>query len=284
MTTQVRHKATPWPVLRNALTTFLDVERAHVVNAAGELDVTETMKSIRRAQRELRVAVSLHAFLLYCAVRAAAAHPNVNTYRHKAKLIEFEDIDVLTPIDKRLPSGVRIPVGHIVRAAQGKSLAQINWELRQAVRSADLEGDVAVQKRRRIARLPRWARRWISWRVRSDPFLLKRLHGTLALTSVHTQGFSKPFFPITATAHTMTIAIGSMIERPRLNSDGSVEVRRILCLSGAGDHEVIDGMQLAAFVHHFAELVESGAGLNDEFLLESRVLLGTNKSVHAAHT
>lgn len=284
MTIRARHKATPWPVLRNALTTFLDVERAHVVNAVGELDVTETMRAIRRVERELRIAVSLHAFLLYCAVRAAAAHPNVNTYRHKAKLIAFEDIDVLTPIDKRLPGGIRIPVGYIVRAAQGKSMAQINWEMRQAVRSADLENDAAVRKRRRIARLPRWVRRWISWRVRTDPFLLKQLHGTLTLTSVQSQRLSKPFFPITATAHTITIAIGSMIKRPRLNADGSVEVRRVLCLSGAGDHEVIDGMQLTAFVQHFAELVESAAGLDGDFVRESQALLSTDKAVHAAHT
>jgi hypothetical protein len=38
-------------------------------------------------------------------------------------------------------------VGHIIRAAQNKTLAEINWEIRWAVRAPDLGEDAAVQAR-----------------------------------------------------------------------------------------------------------------------------------------
>ena len=116
-------------MIRNALVSLLDQSRPHAIYGLGEVDVTDgRWPAIRRIEKELRAAVSFHAFILYCMTRAIGRHPVARTYRRGKKLITFEDIDVLTPLDKRLPSGVRIPVGHIVRSAQTKSLAAINWE------------------------------------------------------------------------------------------------------------------------------------------------------------
>ena len=143
----------------------MDQSRPHAIYGLGEADVTEALAAIRHPERQLRVAVSLHAFIVYCFVQAAREQPVAQTYRHKNKLITFEDIDLLTPIDKRLPNGVRLPVGHIVRAAQTKTLAQINWELRQAVKAADLADDPAVQ----IAAASRACRHWCGVGSRGAP-------------------------------------------------------------------------------------------------------------------
>ena len=51
------------------------------------------------------------------------------------QLITFDDADISTLIDKRFPGGVRMPAVYTVRQAQNKSLAQINFELRQAMRT-----------------------------------------------------------------------------------------------------------------------------------------------------
>ncbi len=248
------------------------------------LTETDALAAISSLQKKLRIAVSFHAYFLYCLVRAANEFRGVNTYRHGKKLIEFDDIDILTPIDKRLPHGVRIPVGHIVRAAQSKTLAQINWELRHAVRAVDLGHDAAVAQRRRIARLPKFVRRLISRRIQNDPFLLKKLHGTIALTSVNRKNFPGPYYPITPTAHTLTMAIGSLVERPRITRDGRVEIRKTLCVSGAADHEIVDGMLLTEFVNRLETMLASAEGLDDQFVQETLTLLGRNQMAHASHT
>ena len=99
---------------------FFEQQRPHAVRGTLEVDVTETLARVRIIEKELRIAVSLHAFAVYCVARALKQHPALNTYRHGDKLITFEDVDVLSPIDKHLPRGLRLPVGHITRAAQDK--------------------------------------------------------------------------------------------------------------------------------------------------------------------
>jgi 2-oxoacid dehydrogenases acyltransferase (catalytic domain) len=279
-----RYLETEWPVIRNALTTFLDMQRPHTVHGFGEVDVTEPLAAIRRLERELRVAISFHAFALYCMVQAAMQNPTVVTYRRGRKLITFEDIDVLTPVDKRLPSGVRIPVAHIVRGAQNKSLAEINWELRRAVKAPDLPNDRVVRMRRRAARLPAFARRWISRRMQRDPFLFKRLNGTIGLTNVQSHGFTNTMYALPPAIHTFGFAIGNTAERLKLDESGKVTSRKVMCIGSAADHDILDGMGLARFAYLFTQLVESGAGLDDSFVAETRRFMQGDKSdrIHTA--
>jgi pyruvate/2-oxoglutarate dehydrogenase complex dihydrolipoamide acyltransferase (E2) component len=267
------HTEKPWPVIRNALVSLLDQSRPHTIYGLGEADVTAALAAIRGLEKELRIAVSLHALLLYCLAQAAREHPVARTYRRGRKLITFEDIDVLTPIDKRLPSGVRIPVGHIVRAAQSKSLAAINWELRQAVKAADLDHDPAVRMRRRFARLPAPVRRFLSRRVMRDPFLLKRIHGTTGITSIQSHGFDNPLLTLPPAIHTLSFSVGNLCERLGLAEDGTVVKRKVICLTGAADHDVMDGMQLTRFSYRYVNLIESAAGLDETFARETRRLL-----------
>jgi hypothetical protein len=272
----------PWPEIRNALVSLLDQSRPHAIYGMGEADVTDALAAIRRLEKELRIAVSLHAFILYCMTRAIREEPLAQTYRHGRKLITFEDIDVLTPVDKRLPSGVRIPVGHIVRAAQTKSLAQMNWELRQAVKAVDLDRDPAVRMRRRFARLPAIARRWLAWRTTRNPFLLKRIHGTTGITSIQSHGFSNPLFTLPPAIHTLSFSVGNLCERLALSEDGQVVRRKVLCLTGAADHDVMDGMQLTRLSYRFSKLLESADGLDETFVRDTRRLLVTQRGEHAA--
>jgi len=261
-----------WPVLRNALLSYLDSSRAHAVHGMIEMDVTDALDAIRRIRKELRLAVSFHAFLLHSLVQSAMQHPSVVTYRRGNKLITFEDIDVLTPIEKRLPHGVRIPVAHIVRGAQQKSLAQINWELRTAVRAGDLAGEEAIRLRRKFARLPAFLRSLISWRVKRDPFLLKRLHGTVLLTNVQTHGLTNAAAVLGLTVHTLSLGAGTITDRVKLDERGVPVNRKILMLSGSADHDIVDGMMASRFIAQMTRLVESAAGLDDEFIAETRRL------------
>jgi len=258
----------PWPPLRNAIVSVLRQHRPHTVYGFAEFDVTAATEAIGRCQRAVRMGVSFHAFVLYCLSRAADSLAPVRTYRFGRKLITFDDVDVGTLLERTVPGAGRLPVQHIVRAANRKSLAAINWELRQVAKS-DPTQDPNVRLRRRVARLPGFVRRLVSWRIGRNPFWLKKFHGTIGLTSVQKAGFERPFFAAPPNIFTMTLAVGSLIDRVVLDAEGRPRSRRMLCLGAGADHAILDGMALSRFAARLAELLESAAGLDAAFVAET---------------
>jgi pyruvate/2-oxoglutarate dehydrogenase complex dihydrolipoamide acyltransferase (E2) component len=264
---------TPWPVLRNAVVSYMNTQRPNSVQGFLEMDVTDALAAISRAGKTLRIAVSFHAYMLYCMVQALKLHPSMISYRAGNKLIVFDDIDVLTPVEKKLANGVRIPTGYIVRGAQKKSLAQINWELREAVRAGDIAGEEAVTMRRRFARWPAFLRNLVSWRARRDPFFFKRLHGTVILTNVQVRGFANSATVFGPTVHTLSLAVGTITDRLAMDEQGAISRRKIVVVGGAADHDIIDGMVGARFVAEMTRFVESATAIDAAFLEEARQLI-----------
>ena len=102
--------------------------------------------------------VSFTAYLVYCLGHALDEHKSLHAYRRgRKKLVVFDEADVNTLLEKRKPDGSMVPVTYIVRAANRKSLAEVNHELRQASAS-DLYNDEGVRRRRKLMRLPRTVR------------------------------------------------------------------------------------------------------------------------------
>lgn len=262
----------PWPPLRNAVLGLLRQHRPHTYWGFGEADVTEALVAIRGHARALNVAVSFHAFVMACLARAAAEHPAVLTYRDGSHLLTFRDADVATVVDRRLPDGVRLPVGCIVRAGQTKTPAAMNWALRRAIRVDGLDSE-ALRLRRRAARLPALIRRLVSWRIMRNPRVLTRYHGNIGLTNLRHPALTSPFHALPPNIYTLTLAIGSIVERVVLDADGQPQRRRIVCLAAGADHAVIDGMALSAFAARFVQLLEAADGLGAQFAEETRRLM-----------
>ena len=256
-------RSAPWPPIRNAVVSLLEQHRPHTVYGLAEIEIGATLERMRSCQRTLRHAVSLHAYAIYCLSRAASEYSQLQTYKCGRELITFEDVDVGTVLDKRLPSGLRIPVGYVFRGAQKKSLAEINHELRVASRS-DLADDEMVRWRRRIAILPAPLRRAVSRRITRDPFWLRRFHGTIGLTNLQSPGLTQPAFGLPPNIYTYTMALGSIAEREA--------GRKVLCFSGGADHAILDGMSLSYFARRLFELLSSAQGLDEEFVAQSRLL------------
>src|SRR5581483_1495664 len=110
-------------------------------------DVTEALAAIERLRKEERLAVSFHAFVLYCLAQATRDHPAALSYRKGRHILTFADVDIGTTIERRLPDGSRIPVAHVLRKAEQKSLAEINRELREAARRDPAEDETIRQRR-----------------------------------------------------------------------------------------------------------------------------------------
>jgi len=100
----------------------------------------------------------------------------------------------------------------------------------------------------------------------------------MLVTNVRSQAATNPMFAVVGTAHTTSIAIGNITPRLQLNREGNIVSRKMLCLSGAADHDIVDGMGLARFSHLVARLLETGAGLDETFVEQTKSLI--NKESH----
>jgi pyruvate/2-oxoglutarate dehydrogenase complex dihydrolipoamide acyltransferase (E2) component len=254
--------------------------KAHLAHALAEIDVSRAMAAIETYKAALPEGPSFTAFLVYCLGRAVADHPVLHAYRKgRKKLVISGDVDVSTMIEKCKPDGALVPVSYVVRGANRKSMAEINDELRQAVRS-DLARDPGVSYRRRVMRLPRPARRLLWWWVTRDPDRFRRQWGTVMLSNVGSCMLPRPFFGMAGSFFTCTLTIGGRYERVAW-VDGRPEPRQTLNVTLTVDHDIVDGAPAARFGQTLMLLIEEGAGLDDAFAAQAARLSGSQAAADA---
>jgi pyruvate/2-oxoglutarate dehydrogenase complex dihydrolipoamide acyltransferase (E2) component len=272
-----------WPRIRELVTDALTAaHRAHLAHALAEVDVSRAVAAIDTYKARLPGGVSFNAFIIYCLGRAIAEHPQLHAYRKgRKKLVIFDDVDVSTLLEKRKPDGSMVPVPYIVRRANGKSLAEINHELRQAVQR-DMYNDAGVRMRRRLMRLPRSARALLWWWTMRDPERRRQQWGTVGVSNVGPFMLHRPFWGMADSWSTCTVTIGGRYERVCW-IDGRPQPRMTQSVTVTVDHDVVDGAPAARFGQTMTRLVEEAAGLDDDFAAEAARLSGTPGEVqHAA--
>jgi pyruvate/2-oxoglutarate dehydrogenase complex dihydrolipoamide acyltransferase (E2) component len=269
----------PWPRIRELVTDVLTTgHRAHLAHALAEVDISRALTGIEKYKERLPDGVSFTAFIVYCLGHAVGEHPMLHAYRKgRKKLVIFDDVDVSALLEKRKPDGALVPVPYIVRGANRKSLAEINHELRQAVRS-DMYDDQAVRRRRQIMRLPRAARALLWWWMMRDPARLKQQWGTVGVSNVGPFMLPRPFWGMATSFLTCTLTIGGRYERVRW-IDGRPEPRVTQSVTVTIDHDVVDGAPAARFGQTLIRLLEDGTGLDDSFAAEAAQLSGVRHAV-----
>src|SRR5690606_38199724 len=139
--------------------------------------------------------VSLTGYMVYCFAHALANHKMLHAYRKGNELIYFDDVDVNTIVEKQGANGVMIPVMYIVRAANHKSLAEINYEMYQAGQG-DLSDDATVSRRRQLLKLPTFLRRLVWWWLLRDPERMKEYWGTVGVSNFGAFVGSRPVWGV----------------------------------------------------------------------------------------
>jgi len=252
----------PWPPIRNLVVSALKLHRPHTFHGFGQADVTEAKAAIRRLTRQRGEGVSLHAWVAHCLAEAACRHPEVLTFRHGKRLVTFHDADIATTIARRLPDGSTVAGAYTLRAAQTKSVLDLNAELRAAVKTP-LSEDEGGRLRRRLAERSWVTRAWIGRRMQRDPHMLRAYFGTIGLTNLQVPAFSSVYYALPPNFYTMTIAIGPVSPGLRLTPDGATERRHMLSVAMAVDHALLDGVPAARFGRTLGNLLESAYGLTE---------------------
>lgn len=231
--------------------------RRHLFYGFMEADVTLARQALQAHKARTGETLSFTAFLVGCLGRAIDQHKLVHAYRDwRGRLVLFDEVDVVTLIETE-KGGVALP--HILRAANRKSFLEIHQE----IRSIQARPKRSPQKNRLTSigvHAPAFVRDLFYWAVRRDPRWIKQIMGTTLVTSVGMFGggsfYGLPFLPF----HTFGLTVGGSAEKPGVVA-GEIQIREILCLTLAFDHDIVDGAPAVRFGQELKRLVESAAGL-----------------------
>ncbi|MBN2442329.1 MAG: 2-oxo acid dehydrogenase subunit E2 [Spirochaetales bacterium] len=238
----------------------------HHIKAIIEVDVTLPRKEIKRLRREQGVTVSFTSWILKCIGQAIDEYKQVHALRKgRNKLVIFNTIDISIVVEKMV-EGVLVPLPLVIRDVTHKDLAAITDEIEQAKNQEikDEKNYVLEQNRKMepiklFTLLPQFIRLFIWKIILSNPYRIKRMMGTVMVSSVGMMGNVRGWF-IPYSIHPICFALGSIIKKPGATKN-SIEIRQFLEMTILIDHDVVDGAPAARFVSRLKDLVESGYGL-----------------------
>jgi pyruvate/2-oxoglutarate dehydrogenase complex dihydrolipoamide acyltransferase (E2) component len=237
---------------------FQAVEAGHNTYALLELDVTGLRAALRAARREGRGG-SLFAFFIKAIALCLRAHPDFNSMVDLRRTTSFDEVDVSVPIEVASEGGV-YNRQLVIRDADRRSLAEIDREIEAARRLDDGSKSYLPSPalRRLVAILPAFAVRAVFRAMMRDHRRVKALSGTVFVTSVTMFSGATGFvLPYIGGPKASSFAIGSVIEKPVVVR-GAIEVREIVNITAAFNHDLIDGAPAARFVDELRRLVEAG--------------------------
>ncbi|MDD3762047.1 MAG: 2-oxo acid dehydrogenase subunit E2 [Nevskiales bacterium] len=259
-----RYRVVAFPTARNPIVDTLEQgKRRHHVHGFGEVDVTELRRRMHALGELPGGAPSLTAYLVWCLGQALGEFPEIQAFRRGRKLYLFEDVDVSTIVERETADGLKMPVTKIVRGANRLDYAAVHAQIRDAQRvqmnGISLGDGKEARMARRFARLPRWVRALVWWKMRRNPVFAKSMIGTANVTAVGMFG-AKGGWAMGPSIWPISLLVGGMLKRPAVVED-RVEIREFLALTMAIDHETVDGAPAARFATRLVELIETGEGL-----------------------
>ena len=233
--------------------------RRHTMHALLELDVTDSRRRIRERRAETGEPLTFTAFIVACLARAIDEDKTLHAHRRGNELVLFDDVDVTVAVEHTV-EGAKIPLPHIVRAANRKSTAQISREIGDA-----RAGELPYALARRA--LPLWLvvpgpiRRLVWSRWLADPWRRKRLTGTTFVSAVGMFGKGTAWGIPQAQNYTLGLTVGGIARKPGVvgTDDGErIEPREFLSLTLSIDHGIVEGAPAARFTKRLKELIEGG--------------------------
>lgn len=265
-----------FPKSRTTTIDWIEVGRGkHHVPILVELDVTAARSYIQNLKETTGEALSFTGWVIKCIGQAVTEHKHVHAMRKgRKKLIVFDDVDISIAVERLTGDSHNrsetLPMPHVVRRANQKSVREIHNEIRAAQAEPIEAGVVGLAAQKYYPRLqnlffslPQYLRKLIVYRrLVSDPFFAKRVMGTVVVTSPGMFGKigGGSSWGIPVGIHPLVIALGGIARKPGVVGD-KVEAREYLGMTVLFDHDVTDGAPVVRFVQRLRELIENAYGL-----------------------
>jgi pyruvate/2-oxoglutarate dehydrogenase complex dihydrolipoamide acyltransferase (E2) component len=233
--------------------------RRHIVHGLIEVDVTDARQLIRHHERATGEKLSFTAFIVHCLSKAIEEHPHLHAYRDwLGRLVIFDDVNITCMVE--IQSGeMRIPIPHVFKATNHKSLLQIHEELREGQEKP--HATRASRFMRWFLRAPAIVRRAFYLVVMRFPASFRDESSSVIVTAVGMFGHGGGW-AITMPNFTLSVAVGGIEVKPGIHL-GEIAVREYLDLTVSIDHDIVDGAPAARFVNAFRSLLEDSYGLKE---------------------
>ncbi|NPD88251.1 MAG: dehydrogenase [Asgard group archaeon] len=229
-----------------------------------EIDITKSRELIKNHKEKTGETISFTAFIAKCIGQAVFEHKEVHALRKGRKVIIFDDVDIMIPVEKII-DGKPFPTALTVRKSNAKSLREIHNEIRGLQKEKDEKYSTQISRKRfdTLYKLPRPIRNLIFWRkVKKNPFYLKKISGTINLVSIGMFGKGTSGWGVNLGFLPVIIIIGGISKKPRIY-DGKLLNRDFLNLTIKIDHEMVDGAPATRFSARLIDLIENAFGLED---------------------
>jgi len=237
---------------------------AHTMYGLLDVDVTAARKLIAEHKERTGESISFAGFLTYCLAGAVDEDKSIQTHRKGDRhLVLFDDVNVGLMVERKVGDKTAL-MGHVLRAANRKTLREIHDEIRRVQSEPVPPGRGMPGWFRTIMLLPwplsRLAIALLRWNSRRDPTIAVSIGGTVDLTSVGLFGGGHGGWGISPTFHPVGLVVGGIAWKPAV-VEGRIEPREMLSLTVTFDHDIVDGGPATRFVRRLVELIESAHGL-----------------------
>ncbi|NJK53684.1 MAG: 2-oxo acid dehydrogenase subunit E2 [Leptolyngbyaceae cyanobacterium SU_3_3] len=269
-----RFEERKFPDFRNAtIDTLRWGHKRHHVPILLEIDVTVARDTIRDQKTKTSQGISFTGWIVKCLAQAVSEHPFIHALRQEnRRLVIFEDVDVSIIVERAVGqpgAGETLPMPYIIRKANEKTIATIHSEIRAAQQQPVIEGEVQIGSTRTAwmtkiyTMLPQCMRDLFFWQhLFRNPFWVKRMMGTVAVTVLGMAGQSGMSWGIPIGIHPLIVAVGAIAKRPGIIKE-QIVVREYVGLTVLFDHDVTDGAPVARFIRRLQELMADGYGLRE---------------------
>ncbi len=261
------YKIKKFSKVRQALSDVYDIsiKKANVIGLI-ELDVEKARRIIEKRETETGIKLSFTGWLIKCIGQAVSEHKEVHAYRIKRnKLIVFDNVHVNVMVERTTSSGKKVPINHIIRFANEKSIQDITNEIREVQeREVDEKNQIVEGTPDFFLKLfplvPKIIKNMIIRRKLENTKFFIENAGTVTVTSIGMFARNLSGWAITITTSTLSIAVGGIKKKPILVG-GKLEEHEFLNLTIQIDHKIVDGGPITRFVSTLSELIESAFGL-----------------------
>ncbi len=237
------------------------------IQALIEVDITEALKIIKKIEKKDGYKVSFTAWVAKCISKGVSEDKRFNSYRKgRKKIIVFDKIDISVMVEITTKEGKQVPFNHVIKDTESKSVKGITDEIRAIQHKKIDEKEQLTRDSSKFSNLytliPGFIRRMVIRYMLTNPFKLRKLIGTVGITSFgkfvkSVSGWGVPFAD-----KTLNVALGG-IKRITCELDGKLHTREYLCITYLIDHNLVDGAPAARFVSRISELLESNYCLDD---------------------
>lgn len=258
--TSTSYQTIPWPKARTFISDFLTMGmKKHNIHGSGEFNVSRARSIIDANNIQTKERISFTAFFIHCVAKAVSEQKIMHAMKQKQKLVIFDDVDVVTVIEKDF-NGHKFPQYYIVRNADKKSLRHIHEELRAAQRTSSPQK--VIRDLEKFARLPRFIRKLL-WRyLITHPSKKKESMGTVGVSSIgmfhRSVGWGIPITP-----STLNFTLGGIYKKmmPDKEFESNFRIDEHLCYTMTVDHDIIDGAPAARFLSRLDTIIKEAESL-----------------------